>query len=218
MDAHVNFLSFQAFQLKYLQLKCNFLEYFSVITAIKNSKGFLNSPLKNGITFILKQEKICKSVYPYILKRSAEFPLKSTNKWQNIFPSKTFQWSSIFILASKVTLHTKLQNFQFKFLHHIIYTKMKLVNSPICSFCQMSKETLLHLFCECKVTREFWDNVCNWLSRGKNSAIQLSSFDICFGYNLTTPTFQCKTAEYMPSINPIQTGGGGRVAFDATPT
>ena len=194
MDAYDNFLSFQAFQLKYLQLKCNFLEYFSVISVIKNFKGFLNSPLKNGISFILKQEKICKSVYPYILKRSAESPLKSTNKWQNIFPSKTFQWSSIFTLASKVTLHTKLQNFQFKFLHHIIYAnsklfKMKLVSSPICSFCQMSKETLLHLFCECKVTREFWDNVCNCLSRGKYSAIQLSSFDICFGCNITTPNF-----------------------------
>ena len=213
-------MSFQAFQLKYSQLKCNFLEYFSVITAIKSSKGFLNSPLKNAISFILKREKICKSVYPYILKRSAEFPLKSTNKWENIFPSRTFQWSSIFTLASKVTLHTELQNFQFKFLHRSIYTnskllKMKLVNSPICSFCQMSEETLLHLFCECKVTREFWDNICNWLSRGKNSVIQLSSFDICFGYNITTPnlllnqliligkvfTVQCKRAEYMPSIN-----------------
>ena len=45
--------------------------------------------------------------------------------------------------------------------------------------------------------------------------MQLSSFDICFGYNITTPNFllnqliligkvvifQCKTAEYMPSIN-----------------
>ena len=91
MDAHDSFLSFQAFQLKYSQLKCNFLEYFSVITAIKNSKDFLNSPLKTAISFILKQKKICKSVYSYILKRSAEFPLKSTNKWQNIFPSKTFQ-------------------------------------------------------------------------------------------------------------------------------
>ena len=145
--------------------------------------------------------------------------MKNTNKWQNIFPSKTFQWWSIFTLASKITLHTKLQNFQFKFLHHIIYTnsklfKMKLVNSPICSYCQMLEETLLHLFCECKATREFWNNVCNWLSRGKNSVIQLSSFDICFGYNITTPNFllnqliligkvfifQCKTAEYMPSI------------------
>ena len=67
MDAYDNFLSLQAFQLKYSQLKCNFLEYFSVITAIKNSQGFLNSPLKNAISFTLKQEKICKSVYPYIL-------------------------------------------------------------------------------------------------------------------------------------------------------
>ena len=60
-----------------------------------------------------------------------------------------------------------------------------------------------------------WDNLCNWLSRGKNSVIQLSSFDICFSYNITTPNFllnqliligkvfifQCKTAEYMSSIN-----------------
>ena len=116
-------------------------------------------------------------------------------------------------------LNTKFQNFQFIFLHHIRYTdsklfKMKLVNSPIRSFCQMSEETLLHLFCECKITREFWNNVCNWFNRGKTSVIQLSSFDICFGYNITTPNFllnqliliakvfifECKTPEYMPSI------------------
>ena len=151
--------------------------------------------------------------------------MKSTNKWQNIFPSKTFQWSSIFTLASKLTLHTKLQNFQFKFLHHVIYTnlklfKMKLVNSPICSFCQMSEETLLHLFCECKVTREFWTNYAIGLVEEKTQLyMQLSSFDICFGYNITTPNFllnqliligkvaifQCKTAEYMPSINNYKT-------------
>ena len=87
------------------------------------------------------------------------------------------------------------------------------------SFCQMLEETLLHLFCECKITREFWNNVYNWLSRGKNSVIQLNSFDICFGYNITTPNFllnqliligkvfifQCKTAEYMPSIKNYKT-------------
>ena len=77
---HIIIYCLPSFPTKISQLKCNFLEYFSVITAIKSSKGFLNSPLKNAISFILKQEKICKSVYLYILKRSAEFPLKSTNK------------------------------------------------------------------------------------------------------------------------------------------
>ena len=70
----------------------------------------------------------------------------------------------------------------------------------------MSEETLLHLFCECEITREFWDNVCNWLSGEINTAIQ-RSFDIYFGFLLNQLIliekkfiFQCKIAENMPTI------------------
>ena len=116
---------------------------------------------KDAISYILQQNKVSRTAYPYIVKHCAEFPAKCTQAWQATFQDKTFQWQPIFSLVFKITFHTKLQAFQFKFLHGcIIYTnsrlfKIKLVDSPICSFCHNAEETLVHLFCECPVSKSF---------------------------------------------------------------
>ena len=72
----------------------------------------------------------------------------------------------------------------------ILYTNCKLfrlkyANSPMCTFCNTTEETVLHLFCECKEVKNFWINICSWISRKLKTTIMLTSFDICFGYNIT---------------------------------
>ena len=115
-----------------------------------------------------------------------EFPTKCTQAWQATFPDKTFQWQLIFSFIFKITFHTKLQAFQFKFLHRIIIYlnsrlfKIKLVDSPICSFCHEAEETLVHLFCECPVSKSFWNEIYNWYSCISKSTLTIHSFDICF--------------------------------------
>ena len=39
----------------------------------------------------------------------------------------------------------------------------KLVESPLCTFCQSEEETLIHLFWECETTQTFWLGVQGWL-------------------------------------------------------
>ena len=90
MDGQKNFLSFSAFQNKYPMLTPNFLEYMGLISAMKKSKLLLKNSEKNALSFILKQEKVCKNVHPFIKKPFTEHPSKCIEKWQGIFPNKIF--------------------------------------------------------------------------------------------------------------------------------
>ena len=92
-------------------------------------------------------------------------------------------------MAFKITSYTKLQFFQYKFLHNILYTNYKLfrlkyVDSPMCSFWNTTENTILHLFCECKEVKNFWIDICSWISGKLKTTIIIASFDICFGYNI----------------------------------
>ena len=99
-----------------------------------------------------------------------------TPKWENIFPHNEFNWPLIFSQASiqvnlLVLLHKIAKQFQFTFLHRMLYTniqlfKFKCIDSPMNTFCHATEETILHIFYECKRTKTFCLNeVCSWLSR-----------------------------------------------------
>ena len=113
--------------------------------------------------------------------------------------------------------HKASSSFQFKFLHRIIYTnsrlfKIKLVDSPICSFCHNAEETLVHLyFVSVQLVNPFGTKyVAGILACISKSTITIHSFDICFGHNIHTKPeiilnhlilniakfyiYQCKTA------------------------
>ena len=164
-----------------------------LVSAIKKSKCFLSNTEKDALFFIKQQEKVCQKTYPYIKKPCIEFPTKCTQKWENIFSHNKFNWPLIFSLAFTSTSYTKLQNFQFKFLPRIVYTniqlfKFKYIDSAKCTFCHATEETILLLFCECKKTKAFWNELCSWLSREvKIKILSLNPFDICFGYNIPNP-------------------------------
>ena len=81
----------------------------------------------------------------------------------------------------------KLLEFQFKFLHHIIYTKrelkaMKLVSDDICSFCKCDQESLAHVFLQCEYVKGFWLSLeLFWNSHAKYN-INMDAKSILFGY------------------------------------
>ena len=56
------FLSFENFK-KYPDIRCHFLEYYAVVSAIKRARGPFNSDLKEAVKFIIEQEK---SLEPFI--------------------------------------------------------------------------------------------------------------------------------------------------------
>ena len=89
-------------------------------------------------------------------------------------------------LPRRATLDSKTREFQYKLLHRIVYTnkslsKMGLVPSPMCSFCEKSEESLEHLFIYCDTSKDFWFSVIQWLKEHSFGVNHLSALDITFG-------------------------------------
>lgn len=74
---------------------------------------------------------------------------------------------------------TKMRNFQFRYLHRVIFCAkiLKLwgiVDSPICFYCGREYETLEHLFFLCPVVGRFWETFVSWYEASTNTEITLT--------------------------------------------
>ena len=135
----------------------------AVSLPLRISKGFLKNALKNAISFILKQENVCKTVYSHVSKQIA-VSFKKYKQLAKCFSGEAFQWSLIFTLTCKV-LHC---THNYKYLHSNFYTTLYILTQNylkrnlstiqlVRSVRYRSEEMLLN-FCECKITTEFWSN------------------------------------------------------------
>ena len=71
------------------------------------------------------------------------------------------EWENVYKLPFFSTIESKLRSFQFKINHNIYYTNEKLKqvkksDTDLCSFCNEEKETLIHLFVNCKHVKVLW--------------------------------------------------------------
>ena len=91
------------------------------------------------------------------------------HKFSTLFQnSGDLNWQVIYQIPHVVTLDTKTRIFQYKLLNQLIYTnktlyKMKKIDSPLCTFCKISEESLEHLFCRRDFIVAFWMSVVLWL-------------------------------------------------------
>ena len=58
---------------------------------------------------------------------------------------------------------------------------MKLVPSPLCTFCGDHEETLEHLFINCTFSKKFWLSVITWLNGYDMKIDKLDEITILFG-------------------------------------
>ena len=73
-------------------------------------------------------------------------------------------WKRIYLLPRLVTLHSYFCSFQYKDLNKVLYLNKKLFKfristSPLCPFCRLSDETVLHLFYECNIILNLWNEL-----------------------------------------------------------
>ena len=77
-------LSYNAFIDKY-NIKTNYLEYFKVISALKQFKKscspVLHNSLSNDMAILLSRSNICKEFYRRLVQKKASTPLRSEEKW-----------------------------------------------------------------------------------------------------------------------------------------
>ena len=96
------------------------------------------------------------------------------------------EWKKIYSLPFTVTVETKLREFQNKILNDIGYTndklfRFKMIESPLCTFCQKEDESLEHLLFHCTITNYFWLACSSWISVQNISMETLALINILFG-------------------------------------
>ena len=116
-----------------------------------------------------------KLFYDTLIRKTGATPKTSQEKWARIVEIvniEEMQWETIYIRSFNCTKSTKLRNFQFKLLHRRIVTnsflhKIGIKNRNNCTFCEVERETLFHLFWSCRIVQSFWKILENWLIKYK---------------------------------------------------
>ena len=89
----------------------------------------------------------------------------TSQKYLNeLLKTDSFDWKQIYLLPRLVTLDSYSCSFQYKILNNVLYLNKKLFTfrkstSPLCFFCKLSDETVLHLIYECNIILNLWNEV-----------------------------------------------------------
>ena len=159
-------------------------------------------------------------------------------RFQDQFPDVQFDWNEIYSLSLKVSLKTKIKNSNMV-LNNIVSTneklsKIKMTDSPQCTFCKNETESLEHLFYNCEMTRSFWVTLRSWLVEYNINLKPSSVFNVLFGIFNAGEDFvivnhlileakfyiyRCKLNGVKPAMRVLKTKIGaihnieGRIAF-----
>ena len=76
--------------------------------------------------------------------------------------------------------------FQYKLLHRTLPTNKKLLQFKIkdsseCDYCGQEEESLLHLFCECDLSTQIWQELVDWLGKQGQKINYLTDSQILLG-------------------------------------
>ena len=158
-------------------------------------KNFLPSqPLLINIANLTK--KGCSSYYRILRKK---LNLSTTlsereNKWHielNCVYGVAF-WNKVYSLAASIKNDNKMKYLQFQINRNSLFTNYKVSKfkanvSPYCTFCigaqgenNMHLELISHLFYECVLVKNIWQEIQNWL-RTFNIEIPIDKKTIIFG-------------------------------------
>lgn len=165
---HGTFYDLEAF-VESTRVRTNFLQYQGVIQCIKQFLQEKNVLLNYNINsqepftpkpigIILKQKKGSQNIYN-ILNKNEEIPTGKL-KWNQLYDIDDKTWESIFVDPFQITQCSKLRWFQLTINHKITVTnnflsKAKLIDSPLCTLCGESEETIQHIFWYCQKTQIF---------------------------------------------------------------
>ena len=165
MESEQTFLDFQSFQLKFTNITAtNFILYNGVIQSIRKCITKIKNNDKIKTTSSTWTWNIIKGSNRKVkdaLHTDTKLPT-ATAKWNAQF--QNLNWEKIFALTFRTTGDRQLQWFQMRILHRILPTEKylfmcKIKDSPLCSFCKNENETLVHLFWECEICRQFWNDL-----------------------------------------------------------
>ena len=147
---------------------------------LTNALGFYDNN-----TFLYASLAKSRGYYRFLIRLKATLP-NSANKLQSDFNIDATNLIMFYSLPKLVCLETYLRDFQFKVLNYItctniLLTKMGIVESDLCTFCNLTKEDIEHLFFSCSFSLIFWKDFELCWKKCTNSNINLASQDVILG-------------------------------------
>ena len=135
------------------------LEWRNLLNGSKSSIAHLTSPFEPNSFYIMHENDIIphenvqsKSLYNKFVSKVGTKPT-AKKKYEESFNTEESQldWKKNYLTPIRVTLSTKLREFQYKILNRILYTNDMLFKfkniirkSPLCYFCENDIETIEH--------------------------------------------------------------------------
>ena len=119
---------------------------------------------------LIKTKHVSRKVYQELCKIDNEADRDVMLRWENDLDIQITldDFQKAFRNVYTVTNITKYRDFQFRLLHRsraIVLNshlyRWGIINTNICSFCGVEKETLKHLFVDCEEIQQLWRNVEN---------------------------------------------------------
>ena len=184
------------------KVKCNFLQYHGLLSAISsNWKTLLKQELQTEATVNLPVigKLTCKAIYKSLVNHQ-NFPPPTTEKRLIEYEFDIRERQKIYSLPFIVTKEVKFSVFQYKIIHNILYTncilyKMKKVEDPHCPFCANIDQTVIHLFLSCPIAISFWSDFIIWYQSFSQKTLSLSNNEILYG--VLRGSSSCSTLNHL---------------------
>ena len=135
-----------------------------IIKETDNADNLLLPNGKFGSSRLIGIEKLNSRQLYSLLVYTHPFTPTSQKYLNELFKTNSFDWKQIYLLPRLVILDSYSRSFQYKILNNVLYLNKKLFKfrksmSPLCPFCKLSNETVLHLFYECNITLNLWNEL-----------------------------------------------------------
>ena len=176
INSHGTLLNWDEFKNKFNLENKDLFKWRQIISAIPSEwKGKIisHAPLQEPIfqhtlqlTRPLPLIKLTSKQIYLIFIHKIRKPPTSQTKINNLLSDQILKWDELYVFGRQISIDSYSRMFYFKCTHNILYLnsvlfKMKLVVSPLCSYCHREDETLVHLFFHCINTKQLWNSLAS---------------------------------------------------------
>ena len=111
---------------------------------------------------MLSNKEKAKGYYRVLNEKSENIICTLHQKWQGDlnYMFEQSHWNKIFKICFEVIKDNNIIWFQYRLIHRILES---IENDNKCHFCNVSSETLIHLFYSCPKVKLLWQQVENWV-------------------------------------------------------
>ena len=171
----------------------DFLDFHALINALTTH---IKNKARNGVFMhhstyaqALEEKHLARKIYKYLMdKQNTGFPQSKICKWSEEISNKCVSRKVILNNIKSiyvVTNNNKYRSFQYRLINRALILNIHLfrwgmVDSNKCSFCNLHKETILHIFVECEVVKNFWNQLTPFFNSINDTNHVYGSYEIIF--------------------------------------